>query len=42
MVRELLCSAGRYISDSNVVKVEGEWEENCCVQQLELLVIIMG
>jgi hypothetical protein len=41
MGRELLCTAGRRISDHYVVIVEGDWEENCCVPQVELLVIIM-
>jgi hypothetical protein len=41
MVREMLCTAGRKISDHCVVNVEGEWEENCCVPQVEVLVIIV-
>jgi hypothetical protein len=41
MGREFLCTAGRRISGHCVVIVEGEWEENCCVTQVELLVIFM-
>jgi hypothetical protein len=41
MGRELLCKAGRWISDHSVVIVEGGNEDNCCVTQAELLVIIM-
>jgi hypothetical protein len=41
MGRELLCTAGRRISDHYVVIVEGELEENCCVPQVEGLVIIV-
>jgi hypothetical protein len=37
MGRELLCTAGRKISDNCVVIVEGEWEGNCCVPQIESL-----
>jgi hypothetical protein len=39
MGREFLCTAGRIFSDHCVVIVEGECEENCCVLQVELLVI---
>jgi hypothetical protein len=38
---ELLCTAGRRISDHYVVIVEGELEENFCVPQVERLIIIM-
>jgi hypothetical protein len=41
MGRELLCTAGRIISDHYVVIVEGECEEKCCVPQVEVLVMIM-
>jgi hypothetical protein len=41
MGREFLCTAGRGISDHYVVILEGEWDENGCVKQLERLVIIM-
>jgi hypothetical protein len=35
MGRELLGTAGRMISDHYVVIVEVEWEEKCCVPQVE-------
>jgi hypothetical protein len=41
MGRELLCTAVRMISVHYVVVVEGESEENFCVTQVEILVIIM-
>jgi hypothetical protein len=41
MGRELLCNAGRIISDIYVVIVKGKWEDNCWVQQVELLGIIV-
>jgi hypothetical protein len=41
MGRELLGTAVRRISDHCVVIVEGECEENCCVLQVEGLVIVM-
>jgi hypothetical protein len=41
MGRELLCIAGRRISNHYEVIVEGECEENCCVQQVEEFVIFM-
>jgi hypothetical protein len=41
MGRELLCTAGRMISDHCVVILEGEWEENFCVPKVDLSVIIM-
>jgi hypothetical protein len=41
MGREFLCTASRRISDRYVVIVEGEWEENCCLSQVEGLVIVL-
>jgi hypothetical protein len=41
MGEEILCKAGRKINDHCVVIVGGEWEEICCVTQVEILVIIM-
>jgi hypothetical protein len=41
MGREFLCYAGRRFSDHSVVIVERVWEENCCVKQIEGLVIIV-
>jgi hypothetical protein len=41
MGREFLGTAGRMISDHYVVIVEGVYEENCWVPQVECLVIIM-
>jgi hypothetical protein len=41
MGSDLLCNAGRFFSDHFVVKVKEEWEENCCVSQVEKFVIIM-
>jgi hypothetical protein len=35
MGREMLCTAGRRISDQYVVIVEGEFEEDFCVPHLE-------
>jgi hypothetical protein len=40
MGKELLCTAGTMFSDNYVVIVEGEWEGNCCVPQVEGFVII--
>jgi hypothetical protein len=42
MGRELLFTAGRIISDRSVVISEGEWEENSCLPQVEILVIYIG
>jgi hypothetical protein len=41
MGRELLCNAGRKVSDHYVVIVERELEGKYCVPRGELLVIIM-
>jgi hypothetical protein len=37
----MLCTAVRRISDHYVVIVEGDWEEKCCVLQVEDLVIFV-
>jgi hypothetical protein len=39
---ELLCIAGRIISDHYVVIVEAEWEENFFVPQVEISVLLCG
>jgi hypothetical protein len=41
MEKELMSSTGRNFSDHCLVIVEGEWEENFCVKQVEDLVNIM-